>query len=138
MPLIHVYLFLLIILAWASYVALQVKNAPVMQKTRFDSWVGKIPWRRDKLPTPVFLDFPCGSPGKDSACNVGEICQQCGRPGFDSLVGKILQSREQLVPLQYSGLENSMDYTVHGVTKSQTKVSAFHFHFQGALGFSTV
>ena len=32
-------------------------------------------------------------------------------------------------PLQYSGLENSMDYTVHGVTKSQTQVSDFHFHF---------
>ena len=28
-------------------------------------------------------------------------------------------------PLQYSGLENSMDYTVHGVTKSQTQLSDF-------------
>ena len=34
----------------------------------FDSWVGKIPWRRDRLPTPVFLGFPCGSAGKESAC----------------------------------------------------------------------
>ena len=32
-------------------------------------------------------------------------------------------------PLQYSGLENSMDYTVHGVTKSWTRLSDFHFHF---------
>ena len=32
-------------------------------------------------------------------------------------------------PLQYSGLENSMDYTVHGVAKSQTGLSNFHFHF---------
>ena len=31
-------------------------------------------------------------------------------------------------PLQYSGLENSMDCTVHGVTKSQTRLSNFHFH----------
>jgi len=30
-------------------------------------------------------------------------------------------------PLQYSGLENSMDYTVHAVTKSQTRLSDFHF-----------
>ena len=30
-------------------------------------------------------------------------------------------------PLQYSGLENSMDYTVHGVTKSQTRLSDFSF-----------
>ena len=33
-------------------------------------------------------------------------------------------------PLQYSGLENSMDYTVHGVAKSQTQLSSFHFHVQ--------
>ena len=31
-------------------------------------------------------------------------------------------------PLQYSGLENSMDCIVHGVTKSQTQLSDFHFH----------
>ena len=31
-------------------------------------------------------------------------------------------------PVQYSGLENSMDYS-HGVTKSQTHLSDFHFHF---------
>ena len=30
-------------------------------------------------------------------------------------------------PLQYSGLENSMDCIVHGVTKSQTLLSDFHF-----------
>ena len=30
-------------------------------------------------------------------------------------------------PLQYSGMENSMDYTVHGVTKSQTRLNDFHF-----------
>ena len=30
--------------------------------------------------------------------------------------------------LQYSGLENSMDCRVHGVAKSQTQLSKFHFH----------
>ena len=30
-------------------------------------------------------------------------------------------------PLQYFGLENSMDYTVHGVTKSRTRLSDFHY-----------
>ena len=30
-------------------------------------------------------------------------------------------------PLQYSGLENSMDWIVHGVAKSQTRLSDFHF-----------
>ena len=33
-------------------------------------------------------------------------------------------------PLQYSGLENSMDCIVHGVTKSWTQLNNFHFHFQ--------
>ena len=28
-------------------------------------------WRKDRLPTPVFLGFPCGSAGKESACNAG-------------------------------------------------------------------
>ena len=32
-----------------------VKNLPAMQETCFDPWVGKIPWRRKWLPTPVLL-----------------------------------------------------------------------------------
>ena len=39
-----------------------VKNLPAMQETwvqfLFDSWVGKILWRRDRLPIPVFQGFP--------------------------------------------------------------------------------
>ena len=35
------------------------------RKLRFNSWVGKIPWRRDRLPTPVFLGFPYGSAVKN-------------------------------------------------------------------------
>ena len=31
------------------------KNLPVIKETMFDPWVGKIPWRREWLPTPVFL-----------------------------------------------------------------------------------
>ena len=40
---------------WASLVSQTVKNPPAMYKTRFNLWVGKIPWRREQLPTPVFL-----------------------------------------------------------------------------------
>ena len=36
------------------------------RRPRFNSWVGKILWRRDRLPTPVFLGFPGGSAGKES------------------------------------------------------------------------
>ena len=33
----------------------------------------KIPWKRNKLPTPVFLGFPGSSTGKESTCNVGDL-----------------------------------------------------------------
>ena len=36
-------------------------------------FMGKIHWRRESLPTPVFLGFPCGSAGKESACNAGDL-----------------------------------------------------------------
>ena len=50
-----------------------VKNLPAMQEIWFNSWFGKIPWKRDRLTTPVFLGFPGGSAGKESACNVGDL-----------------------------------------------------------------
>ena len=45
----------------------------VLVSLQFNSWVRKIQWRRDGLPTPVFLGFPGGSAGKESACNVGDL-----------------------------------------------------------------
>ena len=89
----------------------------------FDSWVGKICWRRDKPPTPVFLGFPYGLAGKESACSAGDLGSI---PGIG--LGRLTGERKGY-PLQYSGLENSMDSIVHGVAKSQTWLSDFHFHF---------
>ena len=40
--------------SWASLVAQLVKNPLAIWETGFDPWVGKIPWRREQLPTPVF------------------------------------------------------------------------------------
>ena len=48
----------------ASLIAQMVKNSPAVQETRFNSWVGKIRWRRNRLPTPL-LGFPCDSAGKE-------------------------------------------------------------------------
>ena len=39
---------------WASLVAQLVKNPPAMWRPGFDPWVGKMPWRREQLPTPGF------------------------------------------------------------------------------------
>ena len=56
--------------------------------------------------------LPFGSAGKESACNAGDLdlIPELGRsPG-----------EGKGYPLQYSGLENSMDCIVHGVKNSQT------------------
>ena len=60
------------------------------------------------IPTPVFLGFLCGSAGKESACNAGDLGSIPGL-GRSPGEGKGYQ-------FQYSGLENSMDCIVHGVT----------------------
>ena len=65
------------------------------------------------------MGFPCGSAGKESACNVGDLGSI---PGLGRSPGE-----GKGYPLQYSGLENSMDCIVHGVTKSWTRLSDFHF-----------
>ena len=81
--------------------------------------MGKIHWRRDRLPTSIFLGFLYGSTGKESACSVGDL---------GSISGLGRSSREgKGYPFQYSGLENFMDGIVHGVVKSRTQLSDFHF-----------
>ena len=50
-----------------------VKNLPAMKVTLLWFLVGKLPCRRDKLPTSVLLGFPHGSDGKESSCNAGSI-----------------------------------------------------------------
>ena len=63
--------------------------------------------------------FPDSSVGKESACNAGDLGSI---PGLGRSPGE-----GKGCPLQYSGLENSMDCIVHGVAKSWTQLSNFHF-----------
>ena len=56
--------------------------------------------------------FPGGSAVKESACNAGDLGSI---PGLGQSLGE-----GKGYALQYSGLENSTDCTVHGVAKSQT------------------
>ena len=62
-----------------------------------------------------------GLAGKEFACNVGDLGLI---PGLGRSPGE-----GRGYPLQCSGLENSMDCIVHGVTESWTLLSDFHFHF---------
>ena len=66
------------------------------------------------------LGFPCGAAGKESACNARDL-------GSIPELGRSLGEGKGY-PFWYSGLENSMDSIVHGVEKSRTRLSDFHFH----------
>ena len=77
-----------------------------------------------------WLGFPDSSVGKESACNAGDLGSIPGL-GRSHGEGKGYQ-------LQYFGLENSMDCIVHGVAKSQTGRSDFHFHSKGSGGLTQV
>ena len=59
---------------------------------------------------------------KNPPANAGGIRGMSSIPGLGRSTGE-----EKVYPFQYSGLENSMDCVVHGVTKSWTGLSDFHF-----------
>ena len=68
----------------------------------------------------LHLGFPCGSAGKESACNAGDL-------GLISGLGRYPGEGKGYL-LQYSGLDNSMDCIIHRVAKSWTQLSNLHFH----------
>ena len=103
-----------------SLIAQLVKNLPAMQETLVQFLSQEDLLEKDRLPTPVFLGFPCGSAGKESACNAEDL----------SLIPGLGRSPEEgnSYLLQYSGLENSKDYIVHGVAKSWKQLSDLNAH----------
>ena len=80
------------------------------ERPGFDSSVGKIRWRRDRLSAPVFLGFPCGSAGKESAHSVGDLepkpqlglCTEGCRP-----FGRQQKPWKELLPGVSTGQEKS-------------------------------
>ena len=76
--------------------------------------------KSDHLPHQCFREchgFPGGSAGKESTYNAGD-------PGSIPGLGRS-PGGEKGYPLQYSGLENFMDYIDHGVAKSRTRLNDF-------------
>ena len=68
-PVIYIYIYI-------SLIALLLKNLPTIQETlvKFLGQKGrKAPWRRDRLPTPIFMGFPGGSDGKEFNCNARDL-----------------------------------------------------------------
>ena len=92
--------------------------------------VGKIYYRRDRLPSPVFLGSPCGSTGKESACNEEDLGSI---PGLGRSLGE-----GEGYSLQYSGLENSL-YSAWGCKESDTteQLSLSLFTFLSKNTFET-
>ena len=75
---------------WVSVIAQLIKHPPAIQETLVQFLGQEDPWRRDRLPTPVFLGFPCGSAGKESACNEGGL-------GWYPWAGEFPWRRERLL-----------------------------------------
>ena len=88
-------------------VAQLVKNLPVMRET----WVGSLGWENplEKGQATHFsiLGLPCGSAGKESTCNVGDL-------GLILGLGRS-PGKGKGYPLQYSSLENFMDCIAQSV-----------------------
>ena len=78
------------------------------RRSQFDSWVRNIHWRRDRLPTSVFLGFPCGSAGKESLLNVGDLGSI---PGLGRSPGE-----GKGYPLQYSPWGHKESNTTEGLS----------------------
>ena len=82
-----------------------------MQETpvRFPGW--EDPLEKGKSTPSTILQLPCGSVGKESACSARDV-------GLIPGLGTFPEEGKGS-PLQYSGLENPMDYTVHGILQAR-------------------
>ena len=92
-----------------------------IEKFKLFPWGGKIRWRRDRLPAPVFLGFPCGSAGKESACHEGDLGSI---PGLGRSLGE-----GKGYPLQYPGLENFMGYAMQSMESQRVEHDQVTFTF---------
>ena len=113
---------------WWSASTLVDKNRNVFKGPSVFIWwhAKKVLWRRDRLPTPVFLGFPCGSAGKESTCNVGDLGSIPGlgrSPGEEKgYTFQYFQHSEIPTPVFWP-----REFHGHGVAKSRTWLSHFHF-----------
>ena len=80
-------------------IAQLMKNSPAMLEILVQFLAWEDPWRRDRLPTSVFLGFPGASAGKESSCNAGDLGSIHG-------LGRSPEEGKGYL-IQYSGLENS-------------------------------
>ena len=97
---------------WASLIAQLVENLPAILETPVQFLDQEDLLEKRQATHSSILGLPLCSAGKEPICNVGDLGLI---PGLGRSPGE-----GKGYPLQYSGQENSMDYVVHGVAKSQT------------------
>ena len=103
---LNLLLFFLTCICWRNLVIESVKLPTIWHEVTFISLL------LDSSFVHITLGFPCSSAGKESTCHAGNLGLI---PGLErSLV------EGKGYPLQYSGLENSMNCIVHRVTESDT------------------
>ena len=106
-------------------IAQLVKNPPAMQETPVQFLGPEDSLKKGQATHSSIRSFPCGLAGKESPCNEGDLGSI---PGLGRSPGE-----RKGYPLQYSGLENSMDCIVHGAAKSRTRLSDFHFQSKSEI-----
>ena len=107
----------------ASLIAQLVKNPCEMQETLVQ-FLSLIPWRRDRLPTPIFLGFPCGSAGKESAFDAGDLGLIPGL-GRSPGLGRFPWRKERLptpvfLPGEFHGQRSLVSYSLWDCKESDT------------------
>ena len=133
---IHVYISIIylfecyIVISWASLIVQLVKSLPAMQgiPVQFLGWEDLL--EKGQGTHSSILGLPLWPAGKEPTCNVGDL-------GSIPRLGKSPGEGKDY-PLHYSGLENSLDWRVHGVTKSQTQLRDFHFHVLQKVGWTVL
>ena len=80
-----------------------------------DLWVGKIPWRRKRKPTPVFLGFPGGADSKESACSAEDLGSI---PGWEDPMEEDMETYSSILGGRIPMDRGAWWATVHRVSKS--------------------
>ena len=104
----------------ASLIAQLVRICLQCRRPQFHSWVGKILWRRDRLPSPAFLGFPGGSDSKESVCNVGNLGSI---PGLGRSLKEGMATHSSTLAWRIPMNRGAWWATGHGVSKSLTRLS---------------
>ena len=106
--------------SWASLVAQTVRICLQCRRHGFDPWVGEIPWRRDRLPTPVFLGFTGAQTVKNPPAMWETWVQSLG---WEDPLEECRATHSSILAWRIPMDRVAWGTTVHGVAKSRTRMN---------------